>query len=107
MAASITALICFLCRMSRRPPCATRTDTLLHYATLVRSHHSVGVASLTRSDKERKGVSALEEQCASVITAPIGRTAAWARMLLALPTPRPSTFGYFSDRKSTRLNSSH
>src|SRR3546814_19894818 len=59
-------------------------------------HHSVVVASLTRSDKERKGVSALEEQCAGVITAPIGRTAAWARMLLALPTPRPSTFGYFS-----------
>src|SRR3546814_13739882 len=66
---------------------------------LLSRHHSVVVASLTRSDKERKGVSALEEQCAGVITAPIGRTAAWARMLLALPTPRPSTFGYRSDER--------
>jgi hypothetical protein len=88
--------ILLLCHRFPYPPNSGANIRSFNMIRHLSRHHAVVVASLTRSDKERNEVSALEEQCAGVITAPIGRTAAWARMLLALPTPRPSTFGYFS-----------
>src|SRR3546814_3545490 len=35
-------VLVFVCLMLRRPPISTRTDTLLHYTTLVRAHRPEG-----------------------------------------------------------------
>ena len=59
---------------------------------------NAGIAAVRRTERRFAGIwqsGLIAVTLSSVITAPVGSAAAWARMLLALPTPQPSTFGYF------------
>src|SRR3546814_15685235 len=71
--------ILLLCHRFPYPPNSGANIRSFNMISHLSRHHSAVVASLTRSDKERTEVSALEEQCAGVITAPLGRTDAGAR----------------------------
>src|SRR3546814_15398811 len=83
---------CFFFLMIRRPPRSTRTDTLFPYTTLFRSHlHAEnGANAATR----HKLLMMLDEFPA------LGRLDFFETSLAFLA-------GNSSDRKSTRLNSSH
>lgn len=56
---------------------------------------SVTVASLVRSEEERRAGEALGDYCERVLAEPIGPLAAGLRMVARLPTAAPSSFGYF------------
>ncbi len=58
-------------------------------------HHTVTVAAPTRSAAEAQAVPALAEHCQRVLTARISAPAALSRMIARLPTPTPSSMGYF------------
>ncbi|MFK7886875.1 MAG: TIGR03087 family PEP-CTERM/XrtA system glycosyltransferase [Gammaproteobacteria bacterium] len=62
---------------------------------LTRQGHEVTVASLARSDEEAEEGAGLSEHCAEFMVETVGSVGAWARMLLRLPTPGPSSMGYF------------
>src|SRR3546814_11917861 len=95
--------ILFLFLMIRRPPRSTRTDTLFPYTTLFRS-----------VDDAAQGITDIVRGCDLLDSTP--RQIALQRAL-GLPTPNyahvPVLLGADgrklskSDRKSTRLNSSH
>jgi hypothetical protein len=55
----------------------------------------VTVASLVRSEEERRAGEGLAAHCERFIAQPIGALAANLRMVARLPTPTPSSFGYF------------
>jgi sugar transferase (PEP-CTERM/EpsH1 system associated) len=55
----------------------------------------VTVASLVRSEEERRAGEALAGYCERVLAEPIGPLAAGLRMVARLPTAAPSSFGYF------------
>ena len=57
--------------------------------------HEVVVASLARSPEEAAAGRGIADHCADFMMAEVTATAAWARMLLRLPTPAPSSMGYF------------
>jgi sugar transferase (PEP-CTERM/EpsH1 system associated) len=57
--------------------------------------HEVHVASLARSVRELEEGDRLREYCSEVIAEVIGPIAAGWRMLARLPSPVPSSFGYF------------
>ena len=58
--------------------------------------HAVTVATLLRGPADRAALPELEAQVARVVAPAIAPAAAGARMLLALPTLLPSSFGYFA-----------
>lgn len=57
--------------------------------------HEVVVASLVRSQEEAEAGRGLSRHCNDFIAAEVTATAAWARMIARLPTPQPSSLGYF------------
>ena len=62
---------------------------------LTRSGHDVTVASLARSTQEAEEGAGLKEHCKEFLVETVGNVGAWARMILRLPTPGPSSMGYF------------
>src|SRR3546814_11635454 len=80
----------FFFLMIRRPPRSTRTDTLFPYTTLFRSHSGVAVPVIPQLARhDRRGADGRAD--AAVDTGQCGIAA----------------HAIESDRKSTRLNSSH
>src|SRR3546814_11878833 len=71
--------ILLLCHRSPYPPNSGAHIRSFNMISHLSRHHSVGVATLTRRDKERKGVSAPEGEGAGVIDRPRGLTPAGAR----------------------------
>ena len=57
--------------------------------------HEITVASLARGDDEYRKVAGLGEYCRDLIIEPDGETASKLRMVARLPTPVPSSMGYF------------
>lgn len=57
--------------------------------------HAVTVASLARSGEEALAGEDLSRHCARVLVETISKPVALARMLARLPTPAPSSVGYF------------
>jgi sugar transferase (PEP-CTERM/EpsH1 system associated) len=57
--------------------------------------HEVTVASLARSPEEAQEGEGLAEHCAGFMVETVGSVGAWTRMILRLPTPGPSSMGYF------------
>ena len=53
------------------------------------------VASLARSPEEAEAGRGLAQYCSDFMMAEVSAPAAWARMILRLPTPAPSSMGYF------------
>jgi hypothetical protein len=88
--------ILLLCHRFPYPPNSGANIRSFNMIRHLSQHHAVVVASPTRNEKEREAEADLVRLCAGVITAPISSVQAWANTLLALPTPRPSSFGYFS-----------
>src|SRR3546814_17716919 len=86
----------FFFLMIRRPPRSTRTDTLFPYTTLFRSHDRQFRADHERECADRR-FGAAHHYC--LWTAALPRSRAIGRR------DRRSLAG--TDRKSTRLNSSH
>ena len=90
-----TMRILLLCHRFPYPPNSGANIRSFNMIRHLSQHHAVVVASPTRNEKERESEADLARLCAGVITAPISSVQAWANTLLALPTPRPSSFGYF------------
>lgn len=88
--------ILFLCHRFPYPPNEGGKIRSFNMIRHLSRNHAVVVASLTRNEAERQATADLERYCAAVVSAPIGPVAAWLKTLLALPTPRPSSFGYFA-----------
>lgn len=66
--------------------------------------HQVVVASMARTQQEAAAGAGLAERCEEALCEVIGDVPAWARMVLRLPTPVPSSFGYFhSPRLAARI----
>ncbi|MFW2404810.1 MAG: TIGR03087 family PEP-CTERM/XrtA system glycosyltransferase [Gammaproteobacteria bacterium] len=66
--------------------------------------HQVTVASLARSAEELREGQGLADHCTRTMIETVSSTAAWARMLLRLPTRVPSSMGYFySPRLAARI----
>src|SRR3546814_16234541 len=57
--------------------------------------HEVVVASLARSPEEAAAGRGIAAHCSSFIMEQVSAPAAWARMVARLPTPGPSSMGYF------------
>jgi len=66
--------------------------------------HRVTVASLARSRQELEEGAGLNNFCSATLIETVSDAAAWARMLARLPTPAPSSMGYFySPRLAARI----
>ena len=94
--------ILFLCHRFPYPPNEGGKIRSFNMIRHLSREHAVVVASLTRSEAERQAMAGLERYCAAVVSAPIGPVVAWMKTLLALPTPRPSSFGYFASQALAR-----
>lgn len=57
--------------------------------------HEVVVASLVRSPEEAEAGRGLSKHCSDYMMGRVAAPAAWARMIARLPTPWPSSMGYF------------
>jgi sugar transferase (PEP-CTERM/EpsH1 system associated) len=57
--------------------------------------HEVVVASLVRSSEEGEAGRGLSQHCRDYMMVEVTAPAAWARMIARLPTPQPSSMGYF------------
>src|SRR3546814_1854640 len=104
--------------MIRRPPRSTRTDTLFPYTTLFRSRNAEAVQGIARGDPAHLLTQHLgfgrRQPAAAIGLGPIGDGPAarahrvhplfLRRRELGLVAPAPT---HITDRKSTRLNSSH
>ncbi len=88
--------ILFLCHRFPYPPNSGGNIRSFNMIKHLGQSHQVVVASLTRSAAEREAAGELGRFCAEVVSAPIGQAEAWVKTLLALPTPQPSSFGYFA-----------
>ena len=62
---------------------------------LTESGHSVTVGSLARSEEELSEGLGLKQYCDKLFVGSIGNAAAMAKMIGRLPTPIPSSMGYF------------
>jgi sugar transferase (PEP-CTERM/EpsH1 system associated) len=88
--------IFFICHRFPYPPKRggkIRPFNIIKY--LSERGHEVTVASLVRSRAEQEEGGGLEQHCARYLMEYISPAAATARMLLRLPTPTPSSMGYF------------
>ena len=94
--------ILFLCHRFPYPPNSGGNIRSFNMVRHLSRNHTVVVASLTRNDADRQAMDDLKRYCASAISAPMGRTAAWLKMLLSVPTSRPSSFGYFASQALVR-----
>lgn len=87
--------ILFVCHRFPFPP--TRGGKIRPFNIIkhLNQNHEVYVASLARSSDEAADGAGIEPHCTSFRVREVGRVGAWARMLLRLPTPAPSSMGYF------------
>src|SRR3546814_19983704 len=86
--------LCFFFLMIRRPPRSTRTDTLFPYTTLFRSADRPGQPELP-----------LATTAGTDLDLPCSR--AQGPVVQSIPPAHRWQQGTATDRKSTRLNSSH
>lgn len=87
--------ILVVCHRFPFPPNDGARVRSFHIIRHLNERHHVTVAAPTRSAAEAEAGRGLSEHCEAVLTASISRPAALARMMLRLPTPVPSTMGYF------------
>src|SRR3546814_12568667 len=95
----VDVLLTFVFLMRRRPPRATRTDTLYPYTTLFRSRVD-DVAQNSRGHRGRQ--QEIDQRIVELCQKANDGAAPFRRRQLIPPVLRQP-----SDRKSTRLNSSH
>ncbi|TVR96028.1 MAG: TIGR03087 family PEP-CTERM/XrtA system glycosyltransferase [Rhodospirillales bacterium] len=87
--------VLFVCHRMPYPPTDGARVRAYHIIRHLARSHQVVVAAPTRSPAEREAVEGLRQLGCDVLSGPIGRTAAIARMARNLATPEPSSMGYF------------
>jgi sugar transferase (PEP-CTERM/EpsH1 system associated) len=96
--------ILFVCHRTPYPPSDGARVRAFHIIRHLARSHEVTVATPTRSADERKCAEQLKQHCSAVITGPITRLAAAARMVKNLATATPSSMGFFySPRLAARI----
>lgn len=95
--------ILFLCHRVPFPPVSGSKVRAFHMIRhLSAQGHALTVASLARSVEEVKGAQGLADYCSSTMIEPASGVTAWVRMVGRLPTPIPSSFGYFASPRLAR-----
>lgn len=69
---------------------------------LTESGHSVTVASLARDATEIDEARGLTAHCTDLLVEAVPDGTAWLQMIARIPTPTPSSFGYFWSRRLAR-----
>src|SRR3546814_15326304 len=90
--------VCFFFVMIRRPPRSTRTDTLFPYTTLFRSARFLSLSPRTMEKHRLYGTGPQYRKLGGRVVYSIPDLQQWADQNIRTCS---------SDRKSTRLNSSH
>lgn len=85
----------FVCHRFPYPPARGGKIRPFNIIRHLGSRFEVTVAAPLRSAAERDAGEGLKEHCHRVIAEPIGALAAGWRMVARLPSPAPSSFGYF------------
>ena len=87
--------ILFLCHRFPYPPLRGGKIRPFNIIRHLSRRHEVFVASLARSPEEAADGAGIAPHCADFRVRSITPAAAWARMILRLPWPGPSSMGYF------------
>lgn len=87
--------ILFVCHRFPFPPARGGKIRPFNIIKHLSREHEVVVASLARSSQEAEAGRGLSKHCSDFIMAEVSAPAAWARMFARLPTPQPSSMGYF------------
>lgn len=96
--------ILYLCHRLPFPPIRGGKIRPFNMIRHLAQTHEVTVASLARSAEEEQAGRGLAEHCARYFVERVGAVAAATRMLVRLPSGRPSSFGYFySPRLARRI----
>ena len=85
--------------LSHRVPYPPQSGSKVRAFNIIRhlseQGHAVTVASLARTEHELKEAEGLRSHCAGLILERMSTPEAWLRTVANLPTPAPSSFGYF------------
>ncbi len=87
--------ILYLCHRFPFPPARGGKIRPFNMIRHLSRTHEVVVASLARSPEEAEAGRGIAAHCADHMMGQVSAPAAWARMLLRLPTAEPSSMGYF------------
>ncbi len=88
--------ILYICHRFPYPPASGAKIRSFHMIRhLHEQGHEVTLATIYRSDEEREAGAGMADYCSRMITAQVGTVPAVARMLTRLPTPIPSSMGFF------------
>ncbi|MBI2527076.1 MAG: TIGR03087 family PEP-CTERM/XrtA system glycosyltransferase [Candidatus Rokubacteria bacterium] len=94
--------ILFVCHRLPFPPSRGGKIRPFNIIRHLSRRHEVTVASLARSAEEARAGRGLEQHCARLLVETVSVPAALARMLARLPTPAPSSMGYFHSPSLSR-----
>ena len=87
--------ILFVCHRMPYPPSDGARVRAFHIIRHLARSHEVTLAAPARSADEQKATEQLKQHCSAVITGPITKLAAAARMVKNLATATPSSMGFF------------
>ncbi|WP_193369785.1 TIGR03087 family PEP-CTERM/XrtA system glycosyltransferase [Pelagibius marinus] len=87
--------ILYLCHRFPFPPARGGKIRPFNMIRHLSRKHEVVVASLARSPEEAAAGQGIAPHCADYVMGEVRAPAAWARMIARLPTPYPSSMGYF------------
>ena len=87
--------VLFVCHRFPYPPIRGGKIRPFNIIRHLGAYAQVTVATLLRSDEERRAGEGLTQHCRQVIAEQVAPAAAAWRMVARLPTPTPSSFGYF------------
>ena len=87
--------ILYVCHRFPYPPARGGKIRPFNMIKHLSQRHEVVVASLARSLDEAEAGQGLSPYCREFMMASVTASAAWARMILRLPTREPSSMGYF------------
>jgi polysaccharide biosynthesis protein PslH len=95
--------ILFVCHRFPFPPTRGGKIRPFHIVQhLTEAGHRVTVASLARSPQEQRDAAGIAAHCAAFELARVSAPVQVARMLARLPSPQPSSMGYFYSRRLAR-----
>jgi len=94
--------ILVVCHRFPFPPAGGAKVRAFHVIRHLNERHEVTVASMARSDAEAAEGAGIAEHCARYEMERVSETMQTARMVLALPTPRPSSFAFFDSAALAR-----
>ena len=96
--------VLFVCHRFPYPPIRGGKIRPFNIIRHLGGYAQVTVASLVRSEDERRAGEGLAAHCHRFIAEPIGPVAAGLRMVARLPTPAPSSFGnFYAPRLAARI----